>query len=148
MGLRLRIIFAWIAVFGCASRGPMYNVAVSSYLGADGASLNQAARIHVYTDPEGTPDLRRAEVAHKIEYLLTKRGYEIAPADKADHVVFFEFGMGSHMETVTKYVHDPNSAGGTGFSRHICALGSKSVSGRLQQIIENHAAASTEEGER
>ena len=111
MGLRLRIIFAWIAAFGCGPTGPIYNVAVTAYLGADGASLNPTARIHVYTELEGTRDLLRTEVAHKIEYLLTTRGYGIAPAEKSDHIVFFAYGMGSHAETVTEYVPDPNSAG-------------------------------------
>jgi hypothetical protein len=82
-----------IAAFGCAS-ARTYQVQVNGYTDSAGPILTPGASLFVSEDKKAPNPLLEQEVKDKIDHLLVKNGYLLAPDDKAQFFVFFEYGLG------------------------------------------------------
>ena len=131
-----------LCLSGFASQSPAvaksgsFKIDLTSYVNRDTDPFVIDGKIHVYTGE--TPDLQKAEIANKIEYLLRQLGYAIVDTAEADYVLHFDYGIGSHTEAYTKYVHDPSvemKNSGKGFWAGFADGLSYSV--RSQQPIES-----------
>ena len=82
------------ATFGCAS-ARSYQVQVNGYTDSTAPLLAPGASIFVIEDPKAQNPLLEKEIKGKIDNLLVKHGYSLAPYDKAQFYVLFTYGLGT-----------------------------------------------------
>jgi hypothetical protein len=82
------------AAFGCAA-GRTYQVQVNGYTDATAPSLGPGSSLFVIEDQKAQNPLLEKEVKAKIEKLLVKHGYDLAPYDEAQFYLFFTYGLGT-----------------------------------------------------
>ena len=110
----LAVLVAAALVVGC---GPAnYNVKVNGY--TDPAAPTQVVpggSFCVIENQQAKNPLLEKEVQEKLNRLLDKQGYRLAPYEKADYYLFFSFGMGGEGSTnVVMPEYYPYTGGGFG----------------------------------
>jgi hypothetical protein len=81
-----------IAAFGCAS-ARTYQVQVNGYTDSAAPLLATGASLFVLEDQKAQNPLLEKEIKGKIDNLLVKHGYLLAPYDKAQFYLLFTYGM-------------------------------------------------------
>ena len=107
------------AVFGCAS-ARIYQVQVNGYTDSTAPLLAPGASLFVIEDPKAQNPLLEKEVKTKIDRLLVKHGYQVAPQDQAKYFLLFTYGMGTPQ---TVAVTAPSWGFGVGFGTGYCGPG-------------------------
>jgi hypothetical protein len=82
-----------IVTLGCASAGT-YQVQVNGYTDSAGPLLPPGASLLVIEAKEAQNPALEKEIKAKIDNLLVKHGYLLAPYDKAPFYLFFTYGLG------------------------------------------------------
>jgi len=82
-----------VVLWGCAS-GRTYQIQVNGYTESAAPSLAPGASLFVMEDQKAPNPLLEKEVKAKIEALLEKHGYSLAPYDRADYYLSFAYGLG------------------------------------------------------
>ncbi|MFZ2087070.1 MAG: DUF4136 domain-containing protein [Desulfobaccales bacterium] len=100
-----------VAAFGCASPRT-YQVQVNGYTDSTAPLLVPGASIFVLEDPKAQNPLLEKEVKNKIDSLLVKHGYLLAPREQAKYFLQFSYGMGAPQ---TLAVTTPSWEIGVGF---------------------------------
>ena len=108
-----------LAVSGCASVRT-YQVQVNGYTEGAAPSLAPGASLFVLEDQKAQNPLLEKEIKAKVEFLLEKRGYVLAPYDRADFFLSFAYGMGTPQ---TVAVTGPTWGFGWGFGSGYCGPG-------------------------
>ncbi len=88
-----------LATLGCAS-ARTYQVQVNGYTGSAAPLLAPGASLFVIEDQKAANPLLEKEIKGRIDDLLVKQGYLLAPHDKAQFYLFFTYGLGPS-QTVT-----------------------------------------------
>jgi hypothetical protein len=83
-----------VGTFGCAS-ARMYQVQVNGYTDSAAPLLAPGASLFVIEDQKAQNPLLEKEIKGKIDNLLVKDGYLLAPYDKAQFYLFFTNGLGT-----------------------------------------------------
>lgn len=83
-----------IAMFGCTSVRT-YLVQVNGYTKRTGPLLAPGASVFVIENQKAQNPLVEKEIKSKIDNLLMKHGYLLAPYDKAQFYLFFTYGLGA-----------------------------------------------------
>jgi hypothetical protein len=100
-----------VALIGCASR--TYRVQVNGYTEEAGvAAFAVGASFFVVENQEAANPLLEKEVKVKLDRLLEKQGYLLAPYEQAEYFLLFAYGMGAP-QTVS--VAQPSWSIGVGF---------------------------------
>jgi hypothetical protein len=95
--LLVALIMAGVVTSGCAYR---YNIKVNGYTDpAAPAPLAPGAALFVIENKDAKNPLLEKEVKEKLNKLLTKQGYPLAPYEKADYYLFFSYGLGGERST-------------------------------------------------
>ena len=81
-----------IATFGCAS-ARTYQVQVNGYTDSAGSLLAPGASLFVIEDQKAQNVPLEKEVKGRIDNLLVKHGYLLAPYDKAQFYLLFTYGL-------------------------------------------------------
>jgi hypothetical protein len=106
-------------LWGCATPRT-YRVQVNGYTESPAPSLAPGVSLFVLEDQQAPNPLLEKEVKTKIEKLLEKHGYFLAPYDRADYYLSFAFGLGTP-QTVS--VTTPAWGIGWGFGPGYCGRG-------------------------
>jgi hypothetical protein len=88
-----------IATLGCAS-AKTYQVQVIGYTDSAAPPLAPGASLFVMEAPQAQNHPQEKEIKGRIDNLLMKHGYLLAPYDEAQFYLFFTYGLGSP-QTVT-----------------------------------------------
>jgi hypothetical protein len=91
--------FLSIVAFGCVS-ARTYQVQVNGYTDSAGPVLAPGAPLFVMEDQKAQNPPLEKEIKDKIDNLLVKHGYLLAPYDKAQFYLFFTYGLGTP-QTIT-----------------------------------------------
>jgi hypothetical protein len=83
-----------IVTFGCAP-ARTYQVQVNGYTNRAGPLLAPGASLYVIEDHKLQNPLLEKEIKSKIDNLLVRHGYLLAPYDKAQFYLFFTYGLGT-----------------------------------------------------
>ncbi len=83
-----------VSLAGCAA-ARSYQVRVNGYTDAAGAVPVPGAAVCVIEDDKAQNPLLEKEVRAKIDKLLEKHQYSLAPYEKAAYYIFFAYGMGA-----------------------------------------------------
>jgi hypothetical protein len=81
-----------IGTFGCAS-SRTYQVQVNCYTDSAAPLLAPVASLFVMEDQKAQNPLLEKEIKDKIDNLLVRDGYLLAPYDKAQFYLFFTYGL-------------------------------------------------------
>ena len=108
-----------VVMFGCAS-ARTYQIQVNGYTESAGPTVAPGAALFVNEDQKSQNPLLEKEVKAKIEALLEKNGYSLAPYDRADYYLSFAYGLGAP-QTVS--VTAPSFGIGWGFGTGYCGPG-------------------------
>ncbi len=113
------VVVLGLVVSGCASVRT-YQVQVNGYTEGAAPALAPGASVFVLEDQKAQNPLLEKEIKAKIELLLEKRGYVLAPYDRADFYLSFTYGLGTP-QTVS--VTGPTWGIGWGFGSGYCGPG-------------------------
>ena len=109
-----------IVTFGCAS-ARTYQVQLNGYTDS-AAPLAPGASLFVIEDQKAQNPRLEQEIKDKIDNLLVKHGYLIAPYDKAQFYLFFTYGLGtSGTVTVAGPIGPGRGWSGFGYSAYLPA---------------------------
>jgi len=86
--------FLSLATLGCVP-ARTYLVQVNGYTDSAAPLLAPGASFFVVENQKAQNPLVEKEIKRKIEDLLVKNGYLLAPYDKAQYYLFFSFGLGA-----------------------------------------------------
>jgi hypothetical protein len=110
-----------IATFGCASAGT-YQVQVNGYTDIAAPLLSPRASLFVIEDQKAQNPRLEQEIKDKIENLLVKHGYLIAPYDKAQFYISYTYGLEtSGTVTVAGPIGPGRGWSGFGYSAYLPA---------------------------
>ncbi len=111
--LAILLIAAAIGFFGCTTT--RYDIKVNGYTEpAAPALLAPGSTFFVIENREAKNPLLEKEVQDKINQLLVKYGYSLAPYEQADYYLFFSYGIGGD-QNATVVMPDYPYGGGFGF---------------------------------
>jgi hypothetical protein len=117
----MALIMVGVLASGC---GPyIYHVKVNGYTDpAAPTRINAGGSFFVIENRDAKNPLLEKEVKEKIDKLLGKQGYGLAPYEKADYYLFFSYGIGGEGTTTVvmpEYYPYPGSGFGfgTGYGR-------------------------------
>jgi hypothetical protein len=111
------------ATFGCAS-ARTYQVQVNGYTDSAAPLLAPGASLFVIEDQKAQNLVLEKEVKGKIDNLLVKHGYPLAPYDKAQFYLFFTYGLEtSGTVTVAGPIGPGRGWEGFGYSAYLPARG-------------------------
>jgi hypothetical protein len=105
------LVLLSIATFGCAS-ARTYQVQVNGYTDSAAPLLAPGASLFAIENQKAQNPLLEKEIKGKIDNLLVKHGYFLAPYDKAQFYLLFTYGLGTP-QTVS--VSSPSLGIGLGF---------------------------------
>jgi hypothetical protein len=108
-----------VLLSGCTSVRT-YQVQVNGYTESAAPSPTPGASVFVLEDQKAPNPLLEKEVKAKIDKLLQKHGYFLAPYDRADYFLSFAYGLGTP-QTVS--VTTPSWGIGWGFGPGYCGRG-------------------------
>jgi hypothetical protein len=112
-----------ILTFCCAS-ARTYQVQVNGYTDRAAPLLAPGASLFVIEDQKAQNPLLEKEVKGKIDNLLVKHGYPLAPYDKAQFYLFFTYGLEtSGTVTVAGPIGPGRGWSGFGYSAYLPARG-------------------------
>ena len=110
-----------IAMFGCTP-ARMYQVQVNGYADRAAPLLAPGVSLFVIEDQKAQDPRLEQEIKDKIDNLLVKHGYLIAPYDKAQFYLFFTYGLGtSGTVTVAGPIGPGRGWSGFGYSAYLPA---------------------------
>ena len=110
-----------IATFGCAS-ARTHQVQVNGYTDSAAPLLAPGASLFVIADQKAQNPLLENESKSKIDNLLVKHGYLLAPYDKAHFYLFFTYGLEtSGTVTVAGPIGPGRGWSGFGYSAYLPA---------------------------
>jgi hypothetical protein len=110
-----------IAAFGCAP-ARTYQVQVNGYTDSAAPLLAPGASLFVVADQKAQNPLLEKEINGKIDNLLMKHGYLLAPYDKAQFHLFFTYGLEtSGTVTVAGPIGPGRGWSGFGYSAYLPA---------------------------
>ena len=108
-----------VLLLGCAT-AKTYQIQVNGYTEGAAPAFAPGASLFVLEDPKAQNPLLEKEVKTKIEKLLEKHGYSLAPYDRAAYFLSFTYGLGNP-QTVS--VTAPTWGIGWGFGTGYCGRG-------------------------
>lgn len=114
-----KIIYLWglILLGGClAGCASVHQIKVNGYTDPSGApaAIIPGRTFAVVENKDAQNPLLEKEIKEKIDKLLMRHGYRIAPFEQADYYLFFGYGMGQD-RSVTVALPDFYPGGGFGF---------------------------------
>jgi hypothetical protein len=109
------------ATLGCAT-GKMYQIQVNGYTDSGGPLLAPGASLFVIEDQKAQNPLLEKESKGKINNLMVKHGYLLAPYDKTQFYLFYTYGLEtSGTVTVAGPIGPGRGWSGLGYSAYLPA---------------------------